>query len=388
MRRLCVEGCNKPARPPALQVRPSRVQANHIIITSTIGGPAALQARPSRVQANRIIITSTIGGPPAPDPSDLTPHAHPIDHDTSSRVHYTFNMLEILPQLLFNSLITGSIYALASAGLALTFGLTRILNFAHGHIMMVGAYAFFFLRVQQELPLAPAVCAAALLMALVGSVSLAIFVMPFANVSPLLPFVTTIALGSILEAIVSITFGVNVRSFPTGVGAESIEWHGIFMTPTQLIIITSALCIFTVMGTVVHASPIGRKVRALGENRAAAEGLGISHRSMLYGIFIISTLLAGYAGVLVGYETNVQPTMGGTYSIKAFAAMILGGLGNVWGTVIGSFLLGFIENLSIGLDLGEYSLPAGYKDAFAFIIILGVLLVRPQGIFGSKARKT
>ncbi len=322
-----------------------------------------------------------------PAPLQLNPAHHPIDHDTSSRVHYTFNMLEILPQLLFNSLITGSIYALASAGLALTFGLTRILNFAHGHIMMVGAYAFFFMRVQQGLPLAPAACGAAFLMALLGSVSLAIFVMPFAKISPLLPFVTTIALGSILEAIVSIVFGVNVRSLPTGVDTQSIEWCGIFMTPTQLIIIASALCIFAIMGTIVHASPIGRKVRALGENPAAAKGLGISERGVLYGIFIISTLLAGYAGVLVGYETNIQPTMGGTYSIKAFAAMILGGLGNVWGTVIGAFLLGLIENLSIGLDLGVYSLPAGYKDAFAFIIILGVLLVRPQGIFGSKARR-
>jgi branched-subunit amino acid ABC-type transport system permease component len=296
-------------------------------------------------------------------------------------------MLDILPQLLFNSLITGSIYALASAGLALTFGLTRILNFAHGHIMMVGAYAFFLLRVQEALSLPSAALGAALLMVLLGCVSLAIFVMPFARISPLLPFVTTIALGSMLESGVSMVFGVNVRSFPTEADGQSMEWRGIYMTPTQLIIIASALCIFAIMGTIVHASPIGRRIRALGENPAAAEGLGISERGVLYGVFIVSTLLAAYAGVLVGYETNIQPTMGGTYSIKAFAAMILGGLGNMWGTVIGAYLLGLIENLSIGLDLGEYSLPAGYKDAFAFVIILVVVLVRPQGIFGSKARK-
>ena len=103
-------------------------------------------------------------------------------------------------------------------------------------------------------------------------------------------------------------------------------------------------------------------------------------------MFIIGTMLAAYAGVLVGYETNLQPTMGNAYTIKAFAAMILGGLGSVWGTVIGAYILGFVENMAIGLDFGGYSLPAGYKDAFAFIIILCVLLVRPQGLFGSRTR--
>jgi branched-chain amino acid transport system permease protein len=86
--------------------------------------------------------------------------------------------------------------------------------------------------------------------------------------------------------------------------------------------------------------------------------------------------------VLIGFETNLQPTMGGSYTIKAFAAMVLGGLGNIWGTLAGAFILGFIENFGIGLEIGGVSLPAGYKDAFAFVIILVVLLVRPSGLFG------
>lgn len=297
-------------------------------------------------------------------------------------------MLEILPQLLFNSLITGSIYALASAGLSLTYGLTRILNFAHGHLMMVGAYSFFFLSVENQLPLLPSALGAIATMSLFGMATLAIFVLPFARISPLLPFVTTIALGSILESVISIAFGVNVRSFPSPTDTQSIEWHGVFMTPLQLMIIASALAIFLALGTLVHIAPIGRKIRAFGEHPAAAESLGISERGVLYGVFIASAILAGYAGVLVGYETNIQPTMGASYSIKAFAAMILGGLGNMWGTVLAAFLLGLIENLSIGLDFGGLSLPAGYKDAFAFVIILAVLLCRPQGLFGTAMRRS
>jgi branched-chain amino acid transport system permease protein len=103
-------------------------------------------------------------------------------------------------------------------------------------------------------------------------------------------------------------------------------------------------------------------------------------------VCILGTLLGAYAGVLVGYETNIQPTMGSSYSIKAFAAMVLGGLGNIWGTVAGAFILGLIENLSIGLDFWGYSLPAGYKDAFAFVVILAVLLFRPHGLFGTRSR--
>lgn len=296
-------------------------------------------------------------------------------------------MLDILPQLLFNSLITGSIYALASAGLALTFSLIRILNFAHGHMMMVGAYTFFFFHVQGQLNLPSAALAAAVCMTMLGAVTLLVFILPFSRSSTLLPLVTTMALGSILEAAISIIFGVNVRSFPMNVENQSIEWYGIFMTPIQLLIIASACAIFIVLGLVVHSAPLGRKIRSLSENSAAANALGIPERGITYIVFILSVLLAGYAGILVGYETNIQPTMGSSYSIKAFAAMILGGLGNIWGTICGALILGLIENLSIGLDFGGYSLPAGYKDAFAFIIILTVLLMRPQGLFNLRARK-
>ncbi|MEY4667593.1 MAG: hypothetical protein RL518_292 [Pseudomonadota bacterium] len=295
-------------------------------------------------------------------------------------------MLSILPQLLVNSLITGSIYALASAGLALTYGLLRILNFAHGHIMMVGAYTFLFFYVQLEFGFLAAVLSSGVSMIALGAITLAIFIVPFMRASPLLPFITTIAFGTMLESIISMCFGVNVRSFPSSVGSESAEWFGVYITPLQNFIIASALIVLGCLGFIIHQTSLGRKLRAIAENRAAAESLGISANVLIYGICILATLLGAYAGVLVGYETNIQPTMGSSYSIKAFAAMVLGGLGNIWGTIAGAYILGLIENLSIGLDFWGYSLPAGYKDAFAFIVILAVLLLRPHGLFGRQSR--
>jgi branched-chain amino acid transport system permease protein len=142
------------------------------------------------------------------------------------------------------------------------------------------------------------------------------------------------------------------------------------------------------MALIIHGTSFGRKVRALSENGPAAQAMGVRVTAINIGVFVACTLLAAYAGILVGYETNLQPTMGNSYTIKAFAAMILGGLGSVWGTVVGSFILGLIENFAIGIDFGGYSLPAGYKDAFAFVTILLILLVRPQGLFGVRARSS
>lgn len=295
--------------------------------------------------------------------------------------------MDIIPQLLVNSLIAGSIYAIAGSGLSMTYGLLRILNFAHGHFMMVGAYFFYVTSVEQGLNYPAAGAFTALAMLVVAVLSLKIFIMPFRRYSTMLPFVTTLALSAILEALVSIVFGVNVKSLGSGLGMTSYEFLGVFITPIQLIIIVSSLVLMTVLAFVVHATSVGRYIRALAENSYAAESLSISQMKVSFWIFTIASLFAAFAGILAGFETNMQPTMGNAYTIKAFAAMILGGLGNIWGTIAGSYILGLLENLSIGLDFWGYSLPAGYKDAFAFVIIVVVLLFKPQGLFNRASRQ-
>lgn len=289
--------------------------------------------------------------------------------------------MEILPQLLVNALITGSIYALASSGLALTYGLLRILNFAHGHCLMVGAYLYLLAAVDLNLPLPIAALVTVLAAVLFSTFVLTIFVLPFTRYNSILTLVTTLALAYMLEAVVSMLFGVNVRALPFDGAATGLEFHGIYITPLQIGIIFSALTLLVALAFLIHSTAWGRRIRALSEHAPAAESLGISQRRASYVVFAIAIFLSTLAGVLMGYETNLQPTMGNGYTIKAFAAMTLGGLGNVWGTVAGSYLLGLVENLSIGLDFGDYSIPAGYKDAFAYLIILMILLFRPQGLF-------
>ena len=287
-----------------------------------------------------------------------------------------------------NAIIAGSIYALASAGLALAYGLLRILNFAHGHLMMVGAYVFYLFSVEQGWGFAPSALATAMVSVALAVIVLKVFVLPFSRFSFILTLITTLALSTILESLVSMIFGVNVKSLTPGTAANSFEIYGVYITPIQILIIVSAALLLSLLGVFIHKTPWGRKVRALSQHAEAAEGLGVNVGLVSYLVFILGTLLAAYAGILVGYETNMQPTMGTTYTIKAFAAMILGGLGSIWGTIAGSYILGLVENLSIGLDFGGYSIPAGYKDAFAFAIILVVLLFKPEGLFSGKRRRT
>lgn len=293
--------------------------------------------------------------------------------------------MEILPQLLINALISGSIYALISVGLALTYGLLRILNFAHGHLMMVGAYLFYWCNTQLGLNLLHSAMLTALLTLFLAVLTLKIFILPFSKFNFILVLVTTLGLATLLESAVSIVFGVNVKSL-TSDTTQSIQFASIFITPIQILIILSAATILSAIAWVVHTTSFGRRIRALSEMSYAAQALGISERKTTSLVFSVAVLLTVFGGVMIGYETNLQPTMGNSYTIKAFAAMILGGLGNIWGAVAGSYILGVIENFSIGLEFGSYSLPAGYKDAFAFLVILLVLLFKPSGLFNKRGR--
>jgi branched-chain amino acid transport system permease protein len=295
-------------------------------------------------------------------------------------------MLDILPQLLINALISGSLYALMSSGLSLAYGLLKVLNFAHGHLMMLGAYILLYMLSTMEYPLWLSGVFTFILMIGISMLVYNLFVRPFTRFDMILTLVTTLALSNMLESIVSIVFGVNVQSYPMVFGFEGYEFWNIFISKIQLVIIVSAFLLLFLLALVIHRTPFGRTVRALSEDPFASQGIGISRQLVTYVVFTMGILMAAFSGVMLGYETNLSPTMGGIFTIKCFAAMVLGGLGNLWGTVLGSYILGFLENFAVGVEVGGYSIPAGYKDAVSFILILVILLFRPHGLFGKAER--
>lgn len=296
-------------------------------------------------------------------------------------------MQEILPQLIVNSLITGSIYAIAASGMAMTYGVMRILNFSHGHMMMLGAYIFFFLRYTLELNLFFCIVLNALSICAISYLANKIFIQSFLKYDNYLPLVTTLALASILESLAALIFGVDVHSLPLDKFSQSIEYGSIFITPIQITIIICSILVISKLAIAINCTSYGRKIKAVSENSYSAQSIGINTKKVTSNIFILSSVLASLAGVLVAYETNLQLTMGKLYTMKAMAAMVLGGLGNLWGTLAGAYLIAFIENFFSGADFENFSINAGYKDAFSYSVILLVLLLRPKGLFASWSRK-
>ncbi len=298
------------------------------------------------------------------------------------------SFLAIAPQLLINALIAGSIYALAASGLSLSYGVSRILNFAHGQCMMVGAYLFLlftdlFALGSSPLSLATVGAIAIPIAAVFGAGIFFVFISPFIGRNPLLPFVATVAAGKILENLVAILFGVNVRSISSSVDSYDLGFG--FITGSQIFAVASAIIVLSALAFVINCTALGRRIRAVQSSAVAASGLGIDVSRTLLTVFVISAALAAFAGILVGYETSLQPTMGGSYTVKALAVMILGGLGNVWGTVLASYLLATLETIIVGVDFGSVSIPIGYRDGIAFVVILGMLLWRPQGLLAKRS---
>lgn len=294
--------------------------------------------------------------------------------------------MDILPQVIINSLITGSIYALVGSGLALIYSIFRFLNFSHGQLLVVGAYTYYFWNVVCENPPLSAFFFTVACAVILALITFSIFIEPFLKGNPLLPLISTIALAILLEAGISMIFGVNVRSLPTD-NNQSLSILTANITPLQILTIALAVGILILMALIIKRTPVGRKIRAISELSEGVSAVGNDPRFIGVVCYIFSTILAFIAGIAVAYDTNISPTMGSSLTIKAFAAMVLGGLGNIWGTILGSYVLGFVENFIVTFDWYGFSLPAGYRDAVSFLVILGVLLLRPSGIAGTWRRK-
>lgn len=295
--------------------------------------------------------------------------------------------MSIATQVLANTLVTGSLYAVAAAGLSLSYSVTKTLSFAYGQSMMSGVYVFWWASTVLEAPLLQALLLGILWGGMLGWLTFRFFVSPFLKFHPVLPFLTTLSLSTMIESVISMLFGVDVKSLSSPFNNSSIEIFGAYITPLQILTIVCSILLFILLFVLLNHSRYGREILAVSENREAAQGLGISADKIGSFVAITSGVVASIAGIAVGYDSNLTPTLGNFFTIKVFAAMVVGGLGSVSGTIVGSFLLSLIENLSVIIQIGDVSLPTGYKDSFSFFLIVLMLMCRPSGLFGKKGRK-
>lgn len=289
-------------------------------------------------------------------------------------------MTSIFLQLLINGIIVGAIYALVASGFSLIYSTNKFVHFAHGGVIVLSAYFLFWLFSSLGLNFVVAILLTVLFSALLGYLLNKFFYKPFrakkASASILL--VSSIALLILLESVALLLFGADVKTIDLIKTSKGIEIAGAIITPLQLVIIFVSVVLFFGLYLLMKKTKIGKAMRAVTDNKDVAEIIGISSEKIYSWSFVIGSAIAGVAAILISLEQNITPTMGTNLMIKGFTGAIIGGVGSVPGAILGSFLLGLVENFGI------WFLPSGYKDAIAFILLFAFLLFRPQGILGIK----
>jgi branched-chain amino acid transport system permease protein len=286
----------------------------------------------------------------------------------------------VFAQFVVNGIIAGSIYALVASGFSLIYSINKFVHFAHGGVIAFSAYFMFFLFMLLKLDFWLSFVLTIFFSSLLGFLMNLFFYKPLRKrkASPTILLIASFALLILFESLILIFFGADVKTISFIKTAKGMEVLGAIITPLQLIIIATSVFLFVFLMIFMKKAKIGKAMRAVSDNKEVAEILGIPSEKIYAYSFVIGSLIAGIAAILVGMEQNIEPTMGTNLMVKGFTGAILGGIGSVPGSVLGSLLLGIIENLGI------IYLPSGYKDAIAFLILFIFLLFRPQGILGIK----
>ena len=291
----------------------------------------------------------------------------------------------MLAQQIVNAISLGGVYALFALGFTLIFGVLNVINLAHGAFFMVGAYAALAAVMTLQLPLAAAILVAILATAAGGwLLDKFIFAPLRARHAPhLAPMIATIGVAITLTSLVEGFFGAENLRFPAGVLQADIVTVGVVqLTSLELKIVFSAFALMAVLLWSLKKTRFGRALRALAESPKAAALMGVDVEALFRTTSMIAALLGGAAGVLIALYTNaVFPHMGQPMLHKGIAVVILGGMGDIRGALLGGFFLGFAEVLSVAY------IGSTMRDAIAFGLLFVVLLLRPQGLFGHVAQR-
>lgn len=286
--------------------------------------------------------------------------------------------MDFLFQSILNGILAGCIYALFAMGLTLIYGVLNFVNFAHGELIMWGAY-FLYLLMQKPigLPLSVALVPALLLTACLGLMMDRFVFKPLRTANRLTLLIAALGLSFFLRNGAQFLWGAELRTYGFEI-KRGLRVLGISITLNQMaIILTSIVCIAFVY-LLFHRSRVGKSMRAISDNLELARVMGIDSKQTIRFAWVSASVLAGVGGILLALDTNLQPGMGLINLVKAFAATLLGGMGNIWGALLGGIIIGLAENL------GVLVISPGYKDAIAFGIMVLMLLIRPSTLFGSK----
>ena len=291
----------------------------------------------------------------------------------------------MLIEQLINGITLGSIYAVVALGFTLVFGVLGIINMAHGEIFMMGAFVGVILTGVLGWPLWLAFLIAIAVTGILGYLLERFALRPLRGkkgVSHLAPLISTIGVSILLENLTHHFFGAGNKPFRTPFAEISFQVGSITIYLVQLVIFVISVILMVSLSYWLSKTKAGKALRATAENLETASILGVDTKRIIILTVVIASAMGGIAGILVGMAFNsVSPQMGLAIGLKGLAIIILGGMGNVKGAMVGGLILGLSETILVAYG------NSGYRDAIAFIMIIVILLLRPQGIFGQKAAR-
>ena len=286
-----------------------------------------------------------------------------------------------LLQYLISGLTTGSTYGLAALGFTIIFNSTGIINFAQGEFVMLGGMFSVFFMKWFGLPIAWAVLLAALATMIAGALIERLAIRPVKGASPINLVIVTIGVSIFIRGLAMLVWGKDTYALPAFSGDKPIAVLGAAMMPQSLWVLGVSLAMLAALKAFFSHTLQGKAMLACSFDRKAASLMGIGVERMVLLSFMISALIGAVGGAILAPITLTSFDVGVLLGLKGFAACILGGLGNPFGAALGGLVLGVLESLGAGY------LSSAYKDAFAFILLLALLFVRPQGLFGRKSVK-
>jgi len=304
--------------------------------------------------------------------------------------------LDILLQQIINGLVLGSVYALVALGYTMVYGIMELINFAHGEITMMGAMiclAVMGALLAAGVPLPGlmivliGLLAAIVICALLGFVIERIAYRPLRHAPRLAPLITAIGMSIVLQNTAMLIWGKQYITFPPLLEITRYDLGGATITNLQIVILLMSFLLMLGLMLLINKTRLGRAMRATAQAPAIAGLMGVDVNSIISITFVLGSMLAAVAGVMVSaYYGLAHYYMGFLLGLKAFTAAVLGGIGNIPGAMLGGLLLGVIESLGAGYigDLTGGVLGSHYQDVFAFFVLILVLTLRPSGLLGER----
>lgn len=285
--------------------------------------------------------------------------------------------MELFIQLFLNSIIAAAIYALIAVSFTLAFSVTKFFNLAHGTVAVIGAYGAFYITQTLGWNLGFGIVAGILSAAFVGYVAELCVFRPLLNrkASSLILLVASLGVMTVLQALLAMVFSSQFQSLSRSIPHQDVyRVFGGAITEVQVYMMLAGLCITSLLLVALKKTHYGKSVVAISDDIEVAQVIGIDTRKVITQTFVLCSSIAGFAGVLIGLDTGVEPNMGLTLLLKGIIAAVIGGIGNVGGAILGALLLGVVENFGIWKISGEW------KDAIAFGLLIVFLIFRPKGL--------